>query len=95
LTIHVFAGADGQFTLYEDQGSDMGYARGELATIQFAWDDEGQSLRIGAREGRFPGMAGERGMTIVLHHGEDSGDVFEARSGKRISYSGQEVLIEF
>src|SRR5688572_3092876 len=47
LTIHVFAGADGAFALYEDQGEDMGYARGEFARILLKWDDASRTLAIG------------------------------------------------
>ncbi|HEU4650324.1 MAG TPA: TIM-barrel domain-containing protein, partial [Croceibacterium sp.] len=60
LTIHVFAGADGDFSLYEDQGEDMGYARGEFARIRLTWDDSTRTLKIGAREGQFPGLAATR-----------------------------------
>ena len=94
LTIHVFAGADGAFTLYEDQGEDMGYARGEFARIPLAWDDARRALTIGPREGCFPGMAEERRIVLVLHEGADGGDVFDEREGPSVLYRGEATTLE-
>ncbi|WP_328598220.1 glycoside hydrolase family 31 protein [Croceibacterium salegens] len=88
LTIHVFPGADGSFTLYEDQGTDMGYARGEFARIPITWDDKARRLTIGKREGSFPGMAATREIGVVVHDGPE-GPVFEQDASKRVTYSGE------
>jgi len=40
LTIVVYAGADGHYTLYEDDGISMGYKRGECTITEFKWDDK-------------------------------------------------------
>jgi alpha-D-xyloside xylohydrolase len=97
LTIHVFAGADGRFTLYEDEGTDMGYARGQFARIAMAWDDTARTLTIGPREGSFPGMAPTRAVTVVLHDGSavrDAGrDVFDRREGRTVTYRGEAISV--
>jgi alpha-D-xyloside xylohydrolase len=90
LTIHVFPGADGAFTLYEDEGEDMGYLRGEFARIPFRWDDKTRRLTIGRREGNFPGMAAKRRIGIVVHADGD-GPVFERTPQRWIDYSGEAV----
>ncbi|GAB5348364.1 glycoside hydrolase family 31 protein [Alteriqipengyuania sp. 357] len=95
LTVHVFAGADGAFSLYEDQGTDMGYTRGEYARIPMAWDDATRTLTIGAREGAFPGMAETRAVTVVLHDGTEGGDVFAAEEGRTVTYEGEAVSLAF
>lgn len=95
LTIHVFAGADGSFTLYEDQGTDMGYMRGEFARIPFTWREADRTLSIGAREGRFPGMEAQRHLTVVLHEGAGQGDVFDVREGREVEYRGTAVDLSF
>ena len=94
LTVHVFAGADGSFALYEDQGEDMGYARGESARIPFRWDDSARTLTVGARVGRFPGMAETRRIGVVVHGGE-TGAVFSREPRQWISYDGAETELEF
>ncbi|QDH35238.1 TIM-barrel domain-containing protein [Porphyrobacter sp. YT40] len=93
LTIHVFAGADGRFTLYEDQGTDLGYARGEFARIPMDWDETRRTLTLGAREGSFPGMAQTRPISVILHDGRGDGEVFEKRSQRTLTYEGKSIAI--
>ncbi len=95
LTIHVFAGADGAFVLYEDQGEDMGYARGEFARIPLGWDDERRTLTIGSRDGHFPGMAATRRIGVVVHDGNDAGPVFAREPDRWISYDGSAAELRF
>ena len=94
LTLHVFPGADGSFTLYEDQGTDMGYARGEFSRIPIVWDDAARRLTIGARKGAFPGMAHERPIEIVLHDGEEQGPVFDRAPVRSVTYAGRTITLE-
>ncbi|KPF65590.1 TIM-barrel domain-containing protein [Porphyrobacter sp. AAP60] len=95
LTLHVFAGADGGFTLYEDEGTDMGYTRGAFVRVPLSWNDASRTLSIGAREGSFPGMAQSRSLTIVLHEGHSRGEVFDLRDGRSLTYSGEAVTLKF
>lgn len=95
LTLHVFAGADGRFTLYEDEGSDMGYARGQFARVGMAWDDKARTLTLAPREGSFPGMAETRAVSVILHEGSVEGDVFAARAGRTLTYTGTGANIRF
>ena len=94
LTIHVFPGADGAFALYEDQGEDMGYARGEFARIPLRWDDAARQLTIEAREGSFPGMAATRRIGVVVHRGGAEGPVFEREPARWIEYDGTATELE-
>jgi len=66
LTLRIFPGADGDFTLYDDAGDGYGCERGEFTLIPLHWDDSASKLTIGAREGTYPGMPQER--TLILHH---------------------------
>lgn len=93
LTVHVFAGANGRFTLYEDAGTDMGYARGEFARIPMDWNESSRTLTLGAREGSFPGMSETRQITVILHDGQGSGEVFEERKGPTLTYEGKLIAV--
>jgi alpha-D-xyloside xylohydrolase len=95
LTIHVFPGADGAFVLYEDQGEDLGYARGEFARIPFSWDDKARKLTVGAREGRFPDMAPTRRIGVVVHGDGANGPVFARDPARWLSYDGTAVELDF
>ena len=56
----VFAGADADFTLYEDDGLTYRYEKGEYSTIHLHWSEEKHKLFISGREGSFPGMLENR-----------------------------------
>ncbi|WP_448658858.1 TIM-barrel domain-containing protein [Sphingomonas sp. CJ99] len=92
LVLHVFAGADASFDLYEDDGTSMGFARGEYARTPIRWDDEAGTLTIGARRGSYPGMAGKRGISVRVHRPDravapsfDAGPVQIVYDGKAVT----------
>ena len=66
LTLVVYAGANGEFSLYEDDGTSLGYQRGAFSRIPFRWDESSGVLTIGAREGKWPGMAERRQFNLRL-----------------------------
>jgi alpha-D-xyloside xylohydrolase len=66
VTLFVYAGADGAFTLYEDDGLTYAYEKGAFARIPLRWHDATQTLTIGKVEGKFPGMPSERTFEVVL-----------------------------
>lgn len=67
LDVHVYAGANGSFTLYEDEGVNYNYEKGEYSCIPFEWDDAAGCLVIGARSGSFDGMFTERDIRVHFH----------------------------
>ena len=69
LEIRVYPGADGSFTLYEDEGDNYNYEQGYYATITFVWNDKARTLTIGTRQGGYKGMILDRQFTIVLPDG--------------------------
>jgi alpha-D-xyloside xylohydrolase len=66
ITLTVYTGANGSFTLYDDDGLTNGYERGLSSRIPLRWDEATRTLTIGAREGTFPGMLAERTFAIVF-----------------------------
>lgn len=66
LEIVVYPGADGRFTLYEDEGDSYNYERGLRTTIDFRWNDKSRRLTIGQRQGSFPGMLATRTFRIRI-----------------------------
>ncbi|MGA2052484.1 MAG: TIM-barrel domain-containing protein, partial [Opitutales bacterium] len=54
ITLRIYAGADGQFNLYEDDGLTFDYEKGAFTCILIHWNDASQTLTIGRREGSFP-----------------------------------------
>ena len=70
LEIRVYPGADGHFTLYEDEGDGYGYEQGACSEIEFSL--HGRTLTVGARTGSFPGMLQERVFRIVTPDGKQT-----------------------
>jgi alpha-D-xyloside xylohydrolase len=88
ITLHVYAGANGSFSLYEDDGASRQYLNGAFSRIPIRYDDESGTLTIGAREGRYPGMAEKRTIRVRWIRPDrpraldfDSGDVTVAYDG--------------
>jgi alpha-D-xyloside xylohydrolase len=72
IELRIFPGADGDFTLYEDENDNYDYVKGAHATIALHWNDAAHTLTIGEREGSFPGMLTARTFRIVIV-GKDHG----------------------
>jgi alpha-D-xyloside xylohydrolase len=94
LEIRVYRGANGNFTLYEDEDDGYAYEKGAYATIPFSWDEASHTLTVGDRSGDFPGMLRSRTLHIVFvseKHGVGGG-LTEAPD-KTVSYSGGKLTI--
>ena len=65
IDLYVYQGADGSFTLYEDENVNYNYEKGLYSMIEFEYDDRMKLLSIEEREGEFPGMLQERTFNII------------------------------
>ena len=91
LEIRVYPGADGTFSLYEDEGDGYNYERGQFSLITFTWDDSARRLTIGARQGSFRGMLQQRRFRVVIV-GEQSGRGDQPlHGGTLVDYDGAEL----
>jgi alpha-D-xyloside xylohydrolase len=94
LEIRIYTGADGSFTLYEDENDTYGYESGAYSTIPMRWDDQSKSLTIGERSGKFSGMLESRTFRIVyVHDGHGAGGELTADQDKTVKYVGKELVI--
>ena len=94
LEIRVYPGADGDFTLYEDENDNYNYEKGKYSEIKFHWDDKKHTLKIANRTGSFDGMLSDRKFRIsVTPAGADQ--VADSKVVKAISYTGRELSVSF
>ena len=96
MELRIYQGADAKFTLYEDENDNYNYEKGQLATIEFNWDDTKKTLTIADRKGEFPGMLKERTFAIVLvneNHGNGIGIC--SKPDKLVNYSGTKLEAKF
>jgi len=95
IVLWVYAGADGQFTLYEDDGLTYGYEKGAFTRIPLRWNDATRTLTIGKREGGFPGMQKERSFEVVLvSKPKPVGFSFTPKADKTVRYDGTAVDVK-
>lgn len=91
MEIRIYPGADGEFTLYEDEGDNYNYEEGFYSTISFQWDDQQKTLSISDRQGEFPGMLTDRQFRFVLVNETSGTGLAESTPAKTVSYTGQAV----
>ena len=94
IEVRVYAGHDGAFTLYDDEGDNYNYEKGAHATIPFTWNDQTGTPTIGDRVGTFAGMMSERTFNIVfVHPGRGSGAEVVERPDRRVQYAGKQIEV--
>ena len=84
LIINVYPGADGTFTLYEDEGDNYNYESGAYTEIPMTWNDTSHTLTIGSKKGSYNGMLSERKFTVRTPNGNK----------KTITYKGKIVTVK-
>jgi alpha-D-xyloside xylohydrolase len=94
VELRVYRGADGAFTLYEDEGDNYNYEKGKYATIPVRWNEARQTLTIGKRSGNFHGMLKKRTFRIVwVGPGHGAGMEPAEKSDAEVKYAGTEVAV--
>jgi len=95
VTLWVYGGADGNFTLYEDEGLNYNYEKGAYSMIPLTYTDSTRTLVIGDRRGSYDGMVTERDFRIIFVDPE-SPRAFnpDARADEIVEYNGNAVTIK-
>ncbi len=95
LEIRIYEGADGTFTLFEDENDNYNYEKGIYTTITFHWNNKNRELIISEREGSFPGMLSKRKFNILMVS-EAKAEGLERTQpyDKEINYSGEQLTIK-
>ena len=87
-TIKVFRGADGEFTLYEDDGISLDYLQGRGTWTRMTWDDAATRLTIepGAPRGAVNLLPEGRNLVVELLPGGET---------RTVRYAGSRVEVVF
>ena len=85
LEIRIYLGADGRFTLYEDEFDGQAYREGEYSTVDFSL--HGRTLEISARKGSYPGMLEARRFHLTIIGGK-------APAYTHVLYTGKPLKIK-
>ncbi|MYM71050.1 DUF5110 domain-containing protein [Duganella sp. FT134W] len=94
ITLVVYTGADGKFSLYEDDGVSNAYLRGEASRIPLSYNDKTGVVTIGERAGQYKGMVAKRQFKVrFIKPGVSSTDNFDV-ADKTVSYEGKTVIVK-
>lgn len=96
IDLYVYAGKDGSYTLYEDEGTNYNYEKGKYAVIDFKYDDARKQVTIGARKGSFDGMLQKRRFNIILvdQKKQQGVNLVKSPKGKVVKYVGQAMTVK-
>ena len=96
IDLYVYAGKDGSYTLYEDEGTNYNYEKGKYAVIDFKYDDARKQVTIGARKGSFDGMLQKRRFNIILvdQKKQQGVNLVKSLKGKVVKYVGQAMTVK-
>lgn len=91
--IRIYAGTDGTYQLYEDDGTDYAYEKGAHSTIHLTWNEDKSTLVVGKRVGKYDGMKLVRKLKIIKIASSANGKVEVVE--KSVVYKGQKLKIAF
>ncbi len=94
LELRIYPGANGTFTLYEDENDNYNYEKGRFATISFTWNDAQQLLTISNTKGDFNGRLKQRVFNVVLVKENHGTDINATKADKSIVYAGKEMQVK-
>lgn len=94
ITLYVYAGNNGSFTLYEDEGINYNYEKGDYSIINFFYNDKTNTLEIGNREGNFEGMLNKRSFNIIYVSKNNPIELDFETTGIVIEYDGTKQTLQ-
>ncbi len=95
IELRIYAGADGNFEIYQDAGDNYDYENGAHSVIPLYWSQQTQTLTIGDRQGSYPELPAMIQFNIVwvsTGHGSGSGPV--TNPDKTVEYTGKAISVQ-
>lgn len=91
IELRIYPGANGTFTLYNDEEDGYEYEKGAHATVTFSWDDDRKTLHIGDRVGTYASMPKQTTYNVVLVAPDNGVGIETGRETKTVVFSGRAV----
>lgn len=88
MTLRIYPGRDGTFTLYEDDGRTLDYQDGEATWTKMTWDDEAHTLTIAPGKTSSGEHIASRRFKVVLMGGYDDRQ-------RTVTYTGEPLDVTF
>lgn len=87
IELHIYAGANGAFTLYDDEGDGHGYEKGACRHWPLTWTDATRKLTFAPAKGTYPGADATTIFAVTVHDGKNKTPT------KTVTVSPSEALI--
>lgn len=94
ITLYVYGGKNGSFTLYEDEGVNYNYEKGAFSTIDFMYDETSKTLTIDTRKGSYTGMLQHRTFNVIYIDRSSAKPFNPDTKGLIVCYSGEKKTIK-
>ena len=94
IELYIYAGADADFTLYEDDGVSFAYEKGECGIIPMHWNDRERTLTIGERKGSYPDMLERRFFNVKVVDPEHPKEYNRELTGENVFYMGDKIVVK-
>jgi alpha-D-xyloside xylohydrolase len=93
LELRVYTGADGQFTLYNDEGNNYNYEKGKYTVIPFKWSEQQQTLTIDRQQGTYTGALKKCVLHIVWVNESNGKGIEISPKAKTVVYTGEKINV--
>ena len=94
INLYVYTGADADFLLYEDEGTNYDYEKGKYSTIDIRYDEKTKTVTFGKRNGEFDGMLKSRRFNVIEVTADNNQGLDFNAQGKMVEYNGSEVKVK-
>lgn len=95
IVIYVFTGKDGKFDLYDDEGVNYNYEKGQFSIIPVSYSESTKAITIGQRKGSFPGMDQKKKFQLVwMDKNSKKGISMGKVTSEIIEYTGSELIVK-
>lgn len=95
ITLNIYTGADARFNLYEDEGSNYNYEKGNYSIIPIQYNEAAHTLTIASRKGSFEQMVSKRTFLINIISNAKSKSLDFKSYDKIVRYDGKKTTVQF
>ena len=88
IKLKIYSGKDGEFTIYEDEGVNYNYEKGQFAKIKINYDEKTKTVTIADIQGSYAEMPATRTFEIELITKDNKN-----QTPKIVEYSGKKLSV--
>ena len=88
IELRVYPGADGDAKIYDDNGLDYAYEKGQYTWLPLHWSDTSHTLTLDALQGNYPGAPAVRQFTLTSGVAMHANGEAVAKADSFLTYTG-------